>query len=81
MTGLMVISMKPATFATIHLNPFAIPANPGPEPDLNVIATAASSTKIADIYKAYALQSKIYFEFITAKRISVKLVLDSMAEI
>ena len=81
LTGLMAISMKPATFATIHPNPFAIPTNQGPAPDPNTIAAASSATKIADIYKAYALQSKIYFEFITAKRISVKLVIDSMAEI
>ena len=81
LTGLMVISMKPATFATIHPDPFTIPTNPGPAPDPNDIATASSANKIADIYKAYALQSKIYSEFIEAERISVKLALYSMAEI
>ena len=77
----MVISMKPATFVTIHPDPFIIPTNPGPAPDPIAIAAASSSTKISDIYKSYALQSKIYLEFIEAKRISVKLALDSMAEI
>ena len=67
LTGLMVISMKPETFATIH-------------PDLFTISTS-SATKIADIYNAYALQSKIYSEFIEAESISVKLALDSMAKI
>ena len=77
----MVISMKPATFATIHPDPFTIPTNPVPAPDPIAIAAASSATKIANIYKAYALQSKIYLEFIEAERISVKLALDSMAEI
>ena len=77
----MVISMNPATFVTIHPDPFAIPTNPGPVPNPDAIAAASSSTKIADIYKAYALQSKIYSEFIAVKRIPVKLALDSMAEI
>ena len=81
LTDLMVISMKPATFATIHPDPFTIPTNPGPAPDPNSIAAAASATKIANIYKAYALQSKIYLDFIKTERISVKLTLDSMAEI
>ena len=66
---------------TIHPDPFTIPTNPGPAPDTEAIATASSATKIADIYKAYALESKIYLEFIEAERISVKLALDSMAEI
>ena len=73
LTGLMVISMKPEIFATIHPDPFAIPTNPGPYPDPDAIAAASSATKIADIYKAYALQSKIYSDFIAAERISVKL--------
>ena len=59
LTGLMVISMKPETFATIHPNPFTIPKNPGPAPDPDAIAAASSSTKISNIYKAYALQSEI----------------------
>ena len=77
----MVIYMKPATFATIHSDPFTILTNPGPALDPDAIAAASSATKIADIYKVYALQSKIYSEFIEAKKISVKLVLDSMVEI
>ena len=77
----MVVSMKTKIFATIHPNPFAIPTNPGPAPDPNAIATASSATKIADIYKAYALQSNIYSEFIAAKQISVNLKLESMSEI
>ena len=81
LTGLMVISMKPAIFATIHPNPFAIPTNPGPAPDPDAIAAASSATKIADLYKAYAPQSNIYLEFVAAERILVKLALDSMAEI
>ena len=60
LTGIMVISMKSATFATIHPDLFAIPTNPGPAPDPYAIAAASSATKISDIYKAYALKSKIY---------------------
>ena len=37
LTSLMVISMKPATFATVHPDPFTIPTNPGPAPDPNAI--------------------------------------------
>ena len=37
-------------------------------------------TKIADLYKAYALKSGIYSEFVSVERISVKLALDSVAE-
>ena len=62
-------------------NPFAIPTNPVPAPDPKAIAAASSATKVADLYKAYALQSNIYLEFVAAKRISVKLVLDSMAKL
>ena len=54
-----------------------IPTNPGPAPDPDVIAAASMATKIADIYKAYALESTIYSEFVTAEQISVKLALDS----
>ena len=36
---------------------------------------------ISDHYKAYALQSNLYLEFIAAERILVKLALDSMAKI
>ena len=80
-TGLMVISMKPAIFATIHSDPFTIPTNPGPAPDPNAIAAASSATKNIDLYKAYALHSNIYSEFIAAERISVKLALDLIAKI
>ena len=34
LTGLMVISIKPATFAIVHPSPLMIPTNPGPAPDL-----------------------------------------------
>ena len=81
MTSLMEISMKPATLATVHTAPFTIPTNPGPALDPITITAASSATKISDIYKVYELQSKIYSEFIEAERISVKLALDSMAEI
>ena len=81
LTGLMVISMKPETFATIHPDPFTILTNLGPAPDPDAIAAASSATKIADIYKAYALHSKIYSEFIKAERISVKLAMDLMDKI
>ena len=81
LTGLMVISTKTTTSATIHPNPFTIPTNPGSAPDPDAITAASSATKIANIYKAYALQSKIYLEFIEAERISVKLALESMAKI
>ena len=60
LTGLMVISMKPETFATIPPDLFVIPTNQGPAPDPDAIAAASSATNIANIYKAYALQSKIY---------------------
>ena len=81
LTGLMVISMKPEIFSTIHPNDFAIPTNPVPSSDPEVTAAASSATKIADLYKAYALQSNIYSEFVSAERISVKLALDSMAKL
>ena len=81
LTGLMFIYMKPETFATIHPDLFTIPTNPSSAPEPDAIAAASSATKIADIYKAYALQSKIYSEFIKAERISVKLSFDSMSEI
>ena len=81
LTGLMVISMKPATFATIQPDLFTIPTNPGPAPDPDAITAASSATNIADIYKAYALQSKMYSEFIKYESISVKLMLDSMDDI
>ena len=77
----MVISMKLATFATIHPDLFVIPTNSVPAPDPNAIAAASSATNIANIYKAYALQSKIYSEFIAAEQTLLKLGLDSMAEI
>ena len=80
-TGLMEISMKPEISSTIHPNNFAIPTNPGPAPDPNAIAAASTATNIADIYKAYALESDIYSEFVAAERISVKLALESMAEL
>ena len=67
LTGLMVISMKPAIFATIRPNPFVIPTNQGPAPDPDAIAAVSPATKISDLYKAYALQSKIYSEFIASK--------------
>ena len=67
LTGLMVLSMKPDIFKTIHPNTFVIPTNPGPNPDPDAIAAASTATKIADIYKAYALESAIYSEFVTAE--------------
>ena len=76
LTGLMVLSMKPDIFKTIHPDAFEIPKNPGPAPDPAVIAEASTATKIADIYKAYALESAIYAEYVTAERISVKLALE-----
>ena len=81
LNSLMVVSMKPENFATIHPDPFTILTNPGPAPEPNAITAASLTTKISDIYKVYALQSKIYSEFIEAERILVNLALDSMAEI
>ena len=81
LTGLMVLSMKPDIFKTIHPDTYVIPTNPGPAPDPAVIAAASTATKIADIYKAYALESAIYAEYVTAERISVKLALDSMSDL
>ena len=52
LTGLMVLSMKPDIFKTIHPDTFVILTNPGPAPDPVVIAAASMATKIADIYKA-----------------------------
>ena len=73
-TGLMVISMKPEIFKTIHTDDFVIPTNLGPAPD-------PVATKITDIFKAYALESALYTEYLTAERISVKLALDSLSEL
>ena len=77
----MVLSMKPDIFKTIHPDAFEIPTNPGPEPEPAVIAAASTATKIADIYKAYALERAIYVECVTSERISAKLALDSMPEL
>ena len=77
----MVLSMKQDIFKTIQPNVFDIPTNLGPEPDPAVIAAASTATKIADIYKAYALESAIYTEYVTSERISVKLALNSMSEL
>ena len=60
LTGLMVLSMKPDIFKTIHPDTFVIPTNQGPAPDPVVIAAASTATRIADIYKAYTLESAIY---------------------
>ena len=81
LTGLMVLSMKPDIFKTIHPDTFVILTNPGPAPDPVVIAAASTTTKITDIYKAYTLESAIYAEFVTAEQISVKLALGSMSDI
>ena len=81
LTGLMVLSMKPEIFKTIHPDTFVIPTNPVPAPEPDVITAASMATNIADIYKAYALESAIYSEFVTAEQISVKLALDSMSEL
>ena len=81
LTGLMVLSMKPNIFKTIHPDAFEIPTNPVPAPDPAAVAAASTANKIADIYKAYALESAIYAEYVTEERISVKLALDSMSEL
>ena len=81
LTGLMVLSIKPDIFKTIHPDAFEIPTNPGPAPDPVFIMAASMATKIADIYKTYALESAIYAEYVTAERISVKLALKSMSEL
>ena len=77
----MVLSMKPEIFKTIHPDAFKIPTNSGPAPDPAVIASDSTATKIADIYEAYAFESAIYAEYVTAERIYVKPVLDSMSEL
>ena len=81
LTGLMVLSMKPDIIKTIHPDAFEIPTKAGPAPEPAVTAAASTATKIADIYKAYALESAIYAEYVTAERISVKLSLDSMLKL
>ena len=81
LTGLMVLSMKPDIFKIIHPDTFVILTNPGPAPNPVVIDAASTATNIADIYKAYTLESALYAEFVTAERISVKLALDYMSEI
>ena len=73
--------MKPEIFSTLHPDNFTIPTNPGPAPNSDAITAASTATKIADIYKTYALESDIYSVFVAAEQISVKLVLDSMAEL
>ena len=73
--------MKPEIFKTIHPDTFVIPTNPGPAPDPVAISAASTATKIADLYKAYPPESDIYSEFVSAERISMKLALDSMAEL
>ena len=75
------ISVKTALFKIIHPDAFEIPTNPGPAPDPAVTAAASTATKIADIYKAYALESAVCAEYVTAERISVKIALDSMSEL
>ena len=81
LTGLLVISMKPSTFLTVHPADFIIPTNPSSVPTASDIAAASSATKIADLYKEFDLKLKVYSEFFEAKRISVKLSLESMDEI
>ena len=49
LTGLMVISMKPEIFKTIHPDTFVIPTNLGPATDPVAIAAASTATKIADL--------------------------------
>ena len=49
LTGLMVLSMKPDIFKTIHPDNLVIPTNPGPAPEPDAIAAASTATKIADI--------------------------------
>ena len=60
LTGIMVISMNPEIFKTIHPDTFTIPTNPGPAPDPIAIAAASTAARIAELYKAYALESEIY---------------------
>ena len=79
--GLMVISMKLSTFATVHPNPFVIPVNPGAQPNPDEISAASSATKIADIYKAFELKRKFFLEYCDAKRISVKITIDAVEKI
>ena len=67
LTGLMVISMKPEVFKTIHPDTFTIPTKPVPAHDPVAIAAASTATKIVDLYKAYALESEIYSEFVSAE--------------
>ena len=81
LTGLLVISMKPSTFLTIHPKEFVKPKKPGYAPPAADIKDASSATRIADLYKAYDLKLKVYSEFFEAERISVKLMLDTMDEI
>ena len=77
----MVLSMNPEIFKTIHPDTFMIQTNPDPAPNPDVIAAASTTTKFADIYKAYALERELYLEFVSAEQISAKLALDSMADL
>ena len=70
LTGLLVISMKPSTFLTIHPKEFVKPTNPGSAPPAAYIKDASSATRIADLYKAYDLKLKVYSKFFEAERIS-----------
>ena len=78
LTGLLILSLKPSVFTTIHPDPFEVPTNPGSAPSATDIAAATSATKIADLYKEFDLKLKIYSEFFEAERISVKLSLESI---
>jgi len=80
-TGLMVISMKPSTFATVHPDPFIIPVNPGAQPNPDEISAASSATKIADIYKAFELKSEFFSEYCDAEHVSVKITIDAVEKI
>ena len=66
LSGLMVLSMKPDIFKTIHPDTYVITTKPGPAPDPVVIAAASTATKIADIYKAYASESASFTEIRSA---------------
>ena len=70
--------MKPTTFATIHPDVLVIPANPGTTLSPSLITEADSAKNITDIYRTFALKQNIYTEYRDAKRISVKLTLNTI---
>ena len=57
--GLLLISMKPAIFVTVHPDTYTVPKNPGTAPTQTAITAADSAKKITNLYNSFALKQKI----------------------